>query len=368
MIPVGYTQANNDLATMQFVMLYGVFWVFLWVPRTWGGKIAAPLFMISVAANMLLDVVYAPLVIARLIADRSRATIAVAVIWLAGVCFQWYPSLSGENKRLSYGHNSPAWIGWQYVSEAIPRALFGEKALGGPGANTKTIGLTLHNYQITPDIHIRLAIIAWGVVLLALVLAATGLTSPNWPLVGTAMLFTLIVMEGSLLVNLPVLEPRYVICPALLLYTALVAALRPRSVTEKPPGWAQDGPGWLARAAGWLPVTAVTVLVAVAIAGNYSVVNGRSTNLPWTSIIATARAECAGHGPKNPPGRWEADPAQNAYFYWHLWYRTTIPCDRVLQQGGQYRVQRPPRPPGATLATGRPTVAHGAAGTRRGGG
>jgi hypothetical protein len=354
MIPLGYTQANNDLATMQFVMLYGVFWALLWVPSTIGGKIAAALFMPSVAANMLVDMVYAPLVVARLIADRSKAAIAVCSIWLIGVCVQWYPSLSGMNSRLNYGHNSLTWVGWQYLSEAVPRALFGEKALGGPGADTKTIGLTLPNYQITPAVHLRLALIAWAVLVVALILARIRLTSPNWALVGTALLSSLIVLEGELAVNVPVLEPRYIICPALLIYTALVAALRPRAIpqpraagsqpAQSPPAVsppAEPGPShrrpaqgrrpadWLLWALSWLPVTGVSVLVAFAITANFLVVNGRSTNKPWTTIIAITRAECARHGAGLPPRAWVTHGSQYAYIYWYLWYKTTIPCSRV---------------------------------------
>lgn len=332
MIPLGYTQSNNDLATMQFVMLYGVFWVLLWVPATIGGKVAASLFMLTVAANMLVDMVYAPLVVARLIADRSKAAIAVCAIWLIGVCVQWYPSLSGMNNRLNYGHNSPAWVAWQYLSEAVPRALFGEKALGGP--QVQTPGLKLPNYQITPAVHLHLALIAWAVLLVALVLARTRLTSPNWPLVGTALLFSLVLLEGELVVNTPVLQPRYIIAPALLVYTALVAALRPRGVPDPQPAGSRPArsrrpAAWLLWALSWLPVTGVAVLVAFAITANFLVVNGRSANRPWSTIVAGARSECVHHGARLPRYQWVTVPGGHAAVYWYLWYRTTIPCDRV---------------------------------------
>ena len=334
MIPLGYTQANNDLATMQFVMLYGTFWVLLWIPSTLGGKIAASLFMLSIAANTMGDYLFAPLVVARLIADRSKATISLVGIWLVGVCIQGYSTFIGPNSRHADGYNSPFWIAWQYISEAVPRALFGEKALGGPGAEFN-YGLKLPNYEITSAVHLRLALAAWAVVLVALILARVRLTNPNWPLVTVALLSSLLVLEGSLLFNEHLFQPRYVICPALLLYTALVAALRPRGVAEPgPPGVADSdrrpAPGWAVRAVPWLPVACLTAVVAFAITVNFHVDNGRSNNKPWTTIVATAKTECARHGADLPPKSWLADSWQGgAYVYKYLWYTSVIPCNRV---------------------------------------
>jgi len=35
----GYTQVNNDLATVQFIALYGLFWLLLWRPVTRAGQV-----------------------------------------------------------------------------------------------------------------------------------------------------------------------------------------------------------------------------------------------------------------------------------------------------------------------------------------
>src|ERR1700759_2130348 len=37
-VPLGYTQVNNDLATVQFVALYGLFWLLLWRAGPLGGR------------------------------------------------------------------------------------------------------------------------------------------------------------------------------------------------------------------------------------------------------------------------------------------------------------------------------------------
>ena len=95
-IPLAYTQVNNDLVTVQFIGLYGAFWALLWIPGTRAGRILSPLVMLSVATTTVLVVVYAPLVVARLIADRSKNAVFLAVCWLAGVALQMSPTLRGE--------------------------------------------------------------------------------------------------------------------------------------------------------------------------------------------------------------------------------------------------------------------------------
>jgi hypothetical protein len=87
-IPFGYTQVNNDLATVQFVALYGIFWLLLWRPATRAGQALAPVVMLGTTLSSILPLVLAPLVAGRLIADRSKTAVAVAVCWRRA----WWPS------------------------------------------------------------------------------------------------------------------------------------------------------------------------------------------------------------------------------------------------------------------------------------
>ena len=134
-VPLGYTQVNNDLATVQFVALYGLFWLLLWRPATRAGQVCAPVIMLGATLTSILPVFLAPLVAARLIADRSKTAIAVAVCWAAGLLAQWTVQLRGMSNRSNDLFTSPLWILGNYVTRAVPRALFGERALGGPGTN-----------------------------------------------------------------------------------------------------------------------------------------------------------------------------------------------------------------------------------------
>ena len=304
-IPLAYTQANNDLVTVQFFGLYGAFWAVLWVPGTRAGRILSPIVMLSVASTAVLSIVFAPLVVARLIVDRSKNAIFLAVFWAAGVLLQMSQTLLGKSKHYLYGFNGPGFVLKYYASRVVPRALFGESALGGPGANYRGNYEPLHIINTTA--HLALIAGAWAVVAVAVVLAVARFTDPNWTLAAVAGLFSLAIFTDAMLINTAVVQPRYVIAPALLVYTALVALLRPRS---------REGSSRARAAFGWLPVAGLAVLLAVAVTLNFRVTNGRTSSPPWTSVVARATAACA-------------HPGVTSYLYSHEWWQVTIPCSRV---------------------------------------
>jgi hypothetical protein len=306
MIPLAYTQANNDLVTVQFFGLYGAFWVLLWRPATRGGKIFAPIVMATVSFTASLALVFAPLVVIRLFADRSKTAIAIAAVWLLGVLVEFKNTLEGKasSQHLSH-HNSLLHIAKAYVDRVVPRALFGERSLGGPGTTVTGKIAPLHVTNV--DAHYALIAAAWLIVLVVLALAFARFTSPNWPLMVTAAIFGLAIFTEELLVNVPVIQPRYTIAPALLLYVILVAALRPKLKPDT---------ARVRRALRILPVAGFTVLLAVAVTLNFRVVNGRTSSPPWSRVVATAATACRAH------------PSAAYYHYAHEWWWVNIPCDR----------------------------------------
>ena len=328
LIPFGYTQVNNDLATTQFVALYGIFWLVLWMPATRAGKLAAPVIMLLATLSSILPLLLAPLVAARLIADRSKTSIAVAVCWGAGLVTQWTIQWRGVSNRSSGLFTSPLWILENYFTRVVPRALFGELALGGPGTNGEGHPLPLRVSNVA--VHNALVAGACAIVVAVVVVALARLTAPNWPLAITAMTFSVLVFIGEIVDNLQVVQPRYVIAPALLLYTAIVAMLRPRGVTGEafPAGEPEgvlsgDVPATAARrgprpaiAAAWTPVTVFALLLAVVIGFNFRVFNNRSESPPWTAVVAAATHTCM-------------QPGMGDYTYRHAWWRLNIPCSRV---------------------------------------
>jgi hypothetical protein len=327
-VPVGYTQVNNDLATVQFIALYGLFWLLLWRPVTRAGQVCAPVIMLGATLTSILPVIFAPLVAARLIADRSKTAIAVAVCWAAGLLAQWSVQLRGLSNRSGGLYTSPLWILRNYVTRAVPRAIFGELALGGPGTNYRGSPVPL----IIPDKAVHAALI-WGacaIVVAVVVIALARLTAPHWPLAVTALVFSVVLFVGEIVDNYAIVQPRYVIAPALLLYTAIVAMLRPRGVTDGAPsaGEAGGAPGGDATAtaaptgaslrlvAAWTPVAVFALLLAIVVGFNFRVVNTRSESPPWTAVVAAARHTCT-------------KPGTADYQYIHLWWRVQIPCSRV---------------------------------------
>jgi hypothetical protein len=163
---------------------------------------------------------------------------------------------------------------------------------------------------IVPSTAIHTALIcgAWAVLVAAIIIGLVRLTAPNWPLAVTALLFSILLFVGEIVDNLPIVQPRYVIAPALLLYTAIVAMLqprrcaagaRPRSITET-----------------WIPVVVFALLLAVTCGFNYRVTNNRSESPPWTAVVAAATRTCM-------------KPGVADYTYRHAWWRVEIPCGRV---------------------------------------
>jgi hypothetical protein len=304
-LPLAYTQSNNDLVTVQFLGLYGAFWTLLWVPGTRAGRILAPVVMLSVSFTAALVIALAPLVLLRLIADRSKSAIAVASVWLLGLLLQFTQTFEGKDHHYSYGDNSPWFLLRNYGARVIPRALFGESALGGPGVNYRGDYAPLHIINMAA--HAALIGCAVAVVILAIVLAVCRFTDPNWPLAVLAGLFSFGIFIVELLVNTPVVQTRYTIAPAMLLYTVLAALLRPRQRAGAP----RD-----VTALRWLPAAGVAALIVVAIALNFRVTNGRSSSPPWTSVVAAASSACA-------------QPNVRSYLYVHEWWQLSIPCERV---------------------------------------
>jgi len=308
-MPLAYTQVNNDLVTVQFLGLYGAFWTVLWLPGTRAGKILSPLVMATVSWTAVLSVFVLPLLLARFIVDRSKNTWALAIVWATGVLLQFSLTLEGTGHHNQYGDNGLFWVLRHYLTRVIPRAMFGERSLGGAGVNYRGYGSPLH--VINHHAHDALIAGAWLIVLLVIAIAATRFTDPNWSLAVVAALFSVGIFIEENLINMPVVQSRYVIAPAMLLYTAIVALLRPREPKEAPAALT------VSRAVRWLPVAGFAVLLVVAVTLNFRVTNGRTTSPTWTSVVASATRACA------------SSPHITAYTFVHEWWWVTIPCDKV---------------------------------------
>ena len=316
-IPLAYTQVNNDLVTVQFCALYGAFWIFLWMPKGLAARVGACIIMVAITLTSILPMLLAPLVAARLIADRSKHTITLAACWAAGLALQWTVQLSGTTAQRTGAFTDPLWVIRQYVARVVPRAVFGEKAIGGSGANPDGLPRPLVISNMAA--HEALIAGAWIIVAVAIVVGLTKITAPHWPLAIIAFLFSLLIFLGELTINLPIVQPRYVIAPALLLYAGLVAVLRPRGPAD--PG----RPRWRP-VVTWCPVAVFTLLLVIVISFNYRVTNDRTNGGAWSTTLATAQRMCG-----TPEGRkyLERHIHTDKYLYHHMWWTILIPCSKV---------------------------------------
>ena len=147
-----------------------------------------------------------------------------------------------SNRQVS-GWTNPFWILGNYVTRVVPRALFGEDALGGPGTNGDGHTLPL----VIPDMAIHTALIwgAWAIVVRRDRHRGGQGYRPGLAAGGDRAAFSVLLFVGEIVNNLPIVQPRYVIAPALLVYTGIVAMLRPRAAAPRPrpaaAAWARPG-------------------------------------------------------------------------------------------------------------------------------
>ncbi|MGH3245322.1 MAG: hypothetical protein ACRDOI_03800 [Trebonia sp.] len=305
-IPLAYTQVNNDLVTVQFFGLYAAFWTCLWIPGTRAGKILSPLVMATVSWTAVLSLIFAPLIIARLYVDRSKNAWALGILWASGTWIQISETVLGTSHHPRYGSNGLLFVLRNYADRVVPRSLFGERSLGGPGVDyTGNLATPLHIVSVAG--HNALIAGAWVVVLVVVALAVGGFTDPNWTLAGMAALFSVGIFFEEMFINTDVVQTRYVVAPAMLLYVAFAALMRPRL---------REDATRAVTAVRWLPAAGFAVLLVVAATLNFRVTNGRTTSPAWTSVVATAHGACA-------------LPHVTAYTFVHEWWFVTIPCSKV---------------------------------------
>jgi hypothetical protein len=243
--------------------------------------------------------------------DRSAHAKILVGCYSLGLAAQLSVGIRGRSNRPTW-YTSPWWVLRNYAARAVPRAIFGEKALGGAGTNAAGLPVALDIANRAG--HLALIGIAWLVVAAVIVVALARLTEPHWPLALAAGLFSVILFLGEIGDNLSIVQPRYVIAPALLLYTAIVALLRPRGVSGEAAG--DQAPRPAGAAPSWCPVAAFACLLAVVCVLNFRVTNGRSESPAWTSVVAAAQKSCAERG-------------VTGYVYARSWWTVHIPCGRL---------------------------------------
>jgi hypothetical protein len=101
LLPVSLLQIANSGVNTPWYLLIALFWAMLWRPRSAGGMAGAALIGFAAAASNVTAVVFAVLVVARLIALPRVREHAVTAGWLAGCLLQLPYFLNSESSSSS---------------------------------------------------------------------------------------------------------------------------------------------------------------------------------------------------------------------------------------------------------------------------
>ncbi|MGE5827964.1 MAG: hypothetical protein ACM30G_06305 [Micromonosporaceae bacterium] len=258
----------NNLATLQFPLLYATFWALLWAPASRTGRGVALSVVLLAALSSPLAVIYLPLAIARVLV-RGDITGWTQMGWfIVGAGAQFGGLALGVTSRADIGHTriDPGWVVLEYGRWLVPNALLGEAWWARAGGHTVA--------------YVALGAVAWLVLAAVAFVVARRLTRPRWHLAAAASAASLAILAVEL-ATLGARADRYLYTPALLLIAALAALLEPA-----------DQPVPQLRRP-WLPAAALAVLLVVVGAANWRVENHRARARPWSEVVAGARAECA---------------------------------------------------------------------------
>ena len=262
-LPLGMGDLPNSIANLHWPGLYALFWMLIWTPRRTAGRTLAVAVVFLVACSDILILVFLPLALVRALRPapaaggaRDRHGAALAAALLVGVGFQLLGLLTGASSRSL--DPDPVRVATGYALRAVPPALLGERWLGA-------------------DVDVRwiaLAGLAWLLILGSVLVALRRITRPAWALAVVALAHSIAVYALPVLLT-GTATIRYAAAPAMLLVTAIVAALLP-------------GEGLRGR----VPLYAFTALLAVVWIANLRVDNARAHGPRWSDEVNRAPTAC----------------------------------------------------------------------------
>ena len=304
--PVAIGWVENNVATLQFPLMYALFWLLLFVPTTRWGRIAMAIVVPLIALTTALAVLLLPLAVLRAIVRRDRWSWLVTVLLAAGSFVQLAAPYLGGTSRAGIGavRLNPAWALFEYLTKGLPAAIFGDNWT----YESMGIGACPQFYVPHHAEHAAVVAASWAVVVTIVVVALRRAARPAWALAVLAGGYSVLIYSASTML-LGCSANRYFVAPALLLLTAMAALLRTdrrpaRAPDDGAPGDDDRGDGTpgdddgQARSRPWLgaPVGTVAVifltLVTIVIAANLRTDRGRSGNLPWRQQVQIGREEC----------------------------------------------------------------------------
>jgi hypothetical protein len=273
--PVAVNIVDNNVATLQFPLLYTMFWALLWRPSTRWGQVVGVGVIVFGSLTTPLGIALIPLALLRfaVICEKIYGTLLLVGL-SAGVAMQFVPlSLGWTTRGVTTPRYDVPWVLGDFVTKAVPQAIFGETWMGGGDWLTFpewTRGGHYADTSVNPFWHLSLIVAAWLIVG-ALVVMALRRAKPNWSLAALAFAYSagIFALQGMTSGGTPA---RYLVVPVLLLLTAAAALL--------------DG-------SERLPQLAFLALIAVVCVANFRAESFRTYTTPWTQIVQEARDKCA---------------------------------------------------------------------------
>lgn len=287
LVPTSGVEVLNNVANVQWYLLFASFWLLLWRPPTALGTLGASVLLVATALSAPLSLLLAPLALARLIVTpRDRTAVP---LWLFGsalvvqlVAASSFSAQAGTPLR-------PTTMLLAYAQRVGAVAFLGQRIGGVLWARTGWLWPSVAAIGLVAVFILGLTL---GVRRTRGLVCVSGAYSLGFFVATTALRDN---AEGMMWHQgfSHALGGRYTVVPLLLLY-AMVAAL-----FDGRPGRAHDGV-W--RGLGG----AVIMVFAVAVWVDFRTLNGRSGGPLWEEALVAAQATCPADAsasvPITPPG------------------------------------------------------------------
>jgi hypothetical protein len=300
------TFGPNMVAPLQFVELYGLFWAFVWTPVRRSARVVQVTFIVACCLSTFLAVLFLPLALVRLWATRTRWSMFLLGILVAGGGFQAGGIVFGLTSRAGISHPrlDPLWALTSWAGWALPLGLVGEKTMSDAGFAQPGVYSGDGGFWYSSGV-----VATWLVVVTVILVAVWRKTRPLWFLAGMAALESVLLLCGQVIVQ-GRLEPRYAYTPSLLAVAALLALVRPVPVSRHSPRSA-----WLG---AWFPAVALVFLLALSAGVNYRISTIRTMAVPWSVQVEQSTRRC------------RADLTAPFVLTYSVpgWF-VVVPCDRV---------------------------------------
>lgn len=305
---VGQLELANNFACLHFLLLYVSFWMVIWNPEHRRNQYLAAFVLFCTIGSDPVDGVFLPLALLRWWTLRGRRGALPAIGMGVGMLFQGIGIVFRHalDNRPMKPHYDPVWAVEQFF-----------KTVAGQGLYTADVNERLG----LPVNAVDAQYVAWAIAGVALLLALLRITAPNWPLVLTALVHSLLLFCG-LAMQGGSAAPRYEL-PAICLFLVAVAGL---VVPRRGSAIAFS----LTAVPRVIPAFAVLGLVVLCIYGGY----GRSSH--WRAVGPSFSAQLSKASQTCASGDAQSAVIQVAPTFrpWAM----TVPCELVRHRDAFFQL------------------------------